>query len=222
MITILFLFIIGYIVYDLYDLYTFNINGTLQEILYLNDNTIEQITKYRNPLYFTLSTDKFTLDTIRNKLPQYEIHKLNNIIETKNRFEDITEYNDLINIKELTKELTKYLIRYDKIFSKHSLTLYDKQTLTNPVKNNHKYTIFMNLGEIMNLYLINPKHKDDIITNNNPKKWSTHISMSHGNTVIVPNSWYTFIDTSDNQCIFIKIEIDTISSYIVNHLRIYS
>ena len=87
-------------------------------------------------------------------------------------------------------------------------------------QNKHNLLLIHQIYGESKLYLLNPKHKLDILNKKNDeiKKYGHKINLTPGIVLYIPVEWYYFYET-DNESIIGEIECDNYFTVIYNNLR---
>lgn len=195
-IQLLFIIYIIFLIYNLIELKKYNKNG---HIINCDKSDINENINSLNPLYFNIKHNyKTELDL------------------EKNYFKN----NDIINDINYDSQYLKDIIDKDMLIYNESLTFYksDMSSELNICK--HNFTIVSILNGKCKLYLINPKHKNDIISkkNNEIKKWSHIIFLEKYDNILIPSNWQYFIETEKGVTIS-HLDCDNYFTIIPNFIK---
>ena len=102
----------------------------------------------------------------------------------------------------------------------YSLSLFKGSNAISLTQNKHNLLLIHQIQGVSKLYLLNPKHKQDIILkdNNEIKKWGQKINLVSGLVLYIPIEWYYFFET-DEDSIIGEIESDNYFTVLYNNLR---
>tara|TARA_Y100000022_G_C13170001_1_gene338164 strand:+ start:173 stop:793 length:621 start_codon:yes stop_codon:yes gene_type:complete len=125
--------------------------------------------------------------------------------------------NNLINEIKLNLNLEE--LNSNIIFKKYySLTInINKSEL---LTSKFEYNIINQIKGNTTFYLINPKHKKDILNKNNNeiKKYSYKIILNENDLLLIPNNWFYFFE-NDNKYILLHIDYDSYFTYFINYVK---
>lgn len=196
---------------------------------------ILDLKKYnQNGIVINCETLKETIEGIKNLNPI--IFKHENDYDLKEFILDNGENMERIVLEEkenLSIENEKSLL--NQIDTKNIYDFYEgKKT---PMINNNSISIYKNnqtgieqchdvgitfyvLHGSSKIFLLNPKHKEDIKDKENKtiKKWAHIKTLEKGDYLIIPTNWYYFFETS-GECILYKSKVNNIFTFIPNFLR---
>ena len=181
----------------------------------LNDNVLNEQLNFRIVLG-NIAVSTINKEHLLKTLPYYDMIRMKEPFENENyQLTETSEFNDILNLKNITKDLDNSLINKDKCVSQKNLSFYGYEYESLIHKNMHKRCIILNLNNDLDFFVINPKHKNEIERDDNIKKWSTTMILKKGDFIIIPSEWFYLYKTSKDS-VFAKIVIDTISSFIFN------
>ena len=106
------------------------------------------------------------------------------------------------------------------LFYNDSITSYKEKISSDVILCTHNYNILSVLFGECKVYLINPKHKNDIIgkKNNQIKKWAHIRRLEKYENICIPTNWYYFIE-SDDKVVIHHLDIDNYFTIIPNFLK---
>lgn len=193
-------FILIYIVVvisNLLEIKKYNKNGHI-----INCDNIQDISSKLdnlNPIYFKI---------IFNYNPN--IKQINDYFKEKKPLEDI--FYDYNTIKEN--------IDGNFLFYNDSITSYKTKTSSSVLLCVHNYNILSVLHGGCTVYLINPKHKNDIIGKQifEIKKWAHIKKLEKYDNISIPPNWYYFIE-SETELVIHHLDIDNYFTIIPNFLK---
>jgi hypothetical protein len=83
-----------------------------------------------------------------------------------------------------------------------------------------EYNIINQIKGNTTFYLINPKHKKDVLNKNNNeiKKYSYKIILNENDLLLIPNNWYYFFENNDKY-ILLHIDYDSYFTYFFNYVK---
>ena len=215
--TIILLYLI-LLIYSIIDIQKFNINGILKDID--NYGSIKDEIKNLNPIII-----KYTHDFYPNNLPQRVIFN-NSKIDINNLYNDSND-KIIINKSEGILDIPNPSFIYDLFNSsnfyfpiKNTSSIY-KSDISIPISQAiHNINIIGIMDGETILYLINPKHKDDILMKENHeiKKWAHKIKVKKDDILFIPTNWFYIQETKD-KCIQYHIDIDTYFTFIPLYIK---
>lgn len=142
---------------------------------------------------------------------------VNNIDSSVSIFKNKIISNNLINDIKLNLNLDK--LNSNIIFKKYySLTInINKSEL---LISKFEYNIVNQIKGNTTFYLINPKHKKDILNKNNNeiKKFSYKIILNENDLLLIPNNWFYFFENNDKY-ILLHIDYDSYFTYLFNYTK---
>jgi len=177
------------------------------------------------PIYESLK--HVTLDSILTQNPGYiakdgsKLISLDRILTTEQMF--IHNNSSMIDDFNLTKDLTTCATYFqDKIScnTDHTLSIYKGNHSVSCQKNKHNILLIHQLFNSSTVYLINPKHTEDIKhkTNQEIKKWSYKLTIQSGQIVCIPPEWFYFYETI-GESILATTTSDNYFTFLFNYLR---
>ena len=216
--TIILLYII-LLIYSIIDIQKYNVNGILQDI---NDyNKIKEEMDQLKPILI-----KYKHNFSPDNLPISVIFNDNNI-----NLNNLYNYSD--NDQIIIKKGENILETYKPSFMNE---LFNSSNLYFPINNTssiYKSNINIPLSQAIhniniigivdgetNIYLINPKHKNDILMKKNYeiKKWAHKIKVKKDDILFIPTNWF-YIQETKNKCIQYHIDIDTYFTFIPLYIK---
>ena len=201
MILYLLIIYLSILIYKIYNLKNYNENAILKNI----DNFNIQIEGY--PLYYKTEND-FNFNNFINNNIYYIIQDNNNFINLSN-FNDNNSKNIFINknyklYKDLFKEYIPKEYIQNNLINYESISIFKGETNINLRKYVNKENILYQIYGESIIYLINPKHKDNILNKNFEEimKWGQKIKMIPGSFLIIPPEWYSIQKSKDISIIY--------------------
>jgi len=217
----------------IYEIHNVNNNAILEQLQNANSEEIFEHLKERKPLlihnlgnkhekYNNLSFDKLSSDN-----PGL-------IFKDQNRYLSLKSFTEEDNIfiyknPEIYKSLNLKEL-FDNIYSpfeskihcniNYYLSLYKGLNSIQLNQNKHNLYIIHQIYGSSNLYLFNPKHKNDILNKSNDdiKKYGQKIKLTQGLVLYIPIEWYYFYQT-DKESIIGETTSDNYFTIIYNNLR---
>ena len=230
---LLILMIIILMIKHIYEIHNVNNNAILEQLQNANSEEIFEHLKERKPLlihnlgnkhekYNNLSFDKLSSDN-----PGL-------IFKDQNRYLSLKSFTEEDNIfiyknPEIYKSLNLKEL-FDNIYSpfeskihcniNYYLSLYKGLNSIQLNQNKHNLYIIHQIYGSSNLYLFNPKHKNDILNKSNDdiKKYGQKIKLTQGLVLYIPIEWYYFYQT-DKESIIGETTSDNYFTIIYNNLR---
>ena len=230
------IFLIGFILICflclkyMYDQNQNNLDAELIQLYDTNNLIIQEKVKEKSPLL--IHNDKkinMTIQSLIKSNPGYIIVQDNKYIS----FDSFEEKEKKISVYQNEKVCKELLIHphiqrisqlfTDKLNCNHNydVSLYrDYQRITLS-ENKHNLLIFKPIQSTIIFYLINPKHKNDIIQKDEStiKKWSHKIVLTENQILSIPTNWYYFYETNENDTILGKYYADTYFTFLYNSIR---
>ena len=220
----------------IYEIHNFNHNAVLQQIQSANSTEITELIKERSPLVIhNLGTksesmnEDITLQSLNAMNPGYIISDNGkNVALSSFSSEDVNQMSVYRNNK-MTKDLNVEGI-YDTIYKPfsgnlhcnvtNSMSLFKGSNAITLTINKHNLLLIHQIQGKCNLYLFNPKHREDILglENNAIKKYGQKLSVEEGLVIYIPPEWYYFYET-EGECIIGEIQCDNYFTVIYNTLR---
>ena len=219
----------------IYEIHNFNHEGIIEQLQSANNEVISEKIKERNPLlihnlgnknnlFFNLSFNKLIEDN-----PGHIICHNNKYISLKSFNKDEIQQMNIYKNKDLPLQF-QLTDAFDTIYQPFELNIHcNKNYFMSLFKGNNTIQLTQNKHNLLcihqiygesKLYLLNPKHKLDILNKNNDeiKKYGHKINLTPGIVLYIPVEWYYFYET-DNESIIGEIECDNYFTVIYNNLR---
>ena len=236
MILVLILITLGIIIgKHIYEIHNFNHEAILQQLQSATREEIFEKLKERNPLLI------HNLGTKNDRIRELTIKKLilqnpGYIINDNNRNISLSSFNDKeinqmniyknsklckdLNLENDMNEIYKPFESTIHCNKNYSLSLFKGSNAISLTQNKHNLLLIHQIQGVSKLYLLNPKHKQDIILkdNNEIKKWGQKINLVSGLVLYIPIEWYYFFET-DEDSIIGEIESDNYFTVLYNNLR---
>ena len=207
LIQFVFLIYIIFVIFNMLELRRYNINGFIIELADEGEFNLNNGRLVPMVLKNNLSTDFNTLNPFHS-------HQEGSIKIFKNRdiIKDIDSYNQFP--RSILNE--KHFLYY-----KDSITI-QRASNSEIIRCVHNYNIISILSGEATIYLINPKHKDDITgkSSKNLKKWAHKKEMKKNETIFIPVNWYYFIETKENVMVH-HTDVDNYFTLLPNTLKEY-
>jgi hypothetical protein len=233
MIVIILLILIIFICKHIYELHNINYENNIYNIQTDNKEDINEKLRYRNPIIFhNLGNQlelikKIDISYLINENPGY-------IIKDNSKLISLESFNkDKMNIYKneyMSKDLNLTIL-FDKVYEsfnskihcnkKYYLTLLKGLNGISLKKNKHNLYLIYQISGINNIYIFNPKYKDNIFNKKNDiiKKWGIKIKLTPGLVILIPTEWYYIYETESDESIIGEIESDNYFTVIYNLLR---
>lgn len=194
---ILILIYIVLIISNLLELKKYNKNGHIVECKDISEISLKL--SDLNPLYFKIEYN-YNQPITQNQ----------NYFKSKGPLKDI--FYDYNKIKETINDKL--------LFYNDSITYYDSKNSSDLILATHNYNILSVLHGECKVYLINPKHKNDIIGKQNIeiKKWAHIKKLEKYDNISIPTNWYYFIECND-KVVLHHLDIDNYFTIIPNFLK---
>jgi len=206
---------------DLKDIHKSNKVHILSELQQKNPIVVHNLL----PTYESLK--QITLASIVQKNPGYiakdgsKLISLDRFVTTDQMF--IHNNSSMIDDFHLSNDLTTCAAFFqDKIScnTNHTLSIYKGHHSVSCQKNKHNILLIHQLYNSSTVYLINPKHNEDIKNKSNLeiKKWSYKLTLQSGQIICIPPEWLYFYETT-NESILATTTSDNYFTCLFNHLR---
>jgi hypothetical protein len=210
------LIIIAFLYKKYYELQKFNIHATVQQIQNPNSVVIKDKLKENNPIIIHNLANKYEL--FQNlSFTNLNLQNQGYIINDNNKFislETFTKDNSNLHIhnnQQLIKDLNlendlKDIFKYFKpnlSYDNYNLSLLKGNYSIELSQNNKNGLLIFQIYDKSTLYLIHPKHKEDILNKNNNsiKKWAHKINLEPNLIVHIPSQWYYFYECENSSII---------------------
>ncbi len=184
------------LIYKIYNLKNYNKNAILKNIDNLNIQIKDE------PLYYKTESN-FNFNTFINKNIYYIIQDNNNFINLSNfnvdQLNNIFIYKNYKLYKDLFQEYIPKEYIKNNLINYESISILKGDSEINLRKLSNKENIIYQIYGKSILYLINPKHKDQIINKKFKEiiKWGQKIEMTPGSFLIIPSEWYYIQKSKD-------------------------
>ena len=232
---LLFIIILILIGKHIYEIHNFNYEANIEQLQSANKEEIFEKYKERKPLLIHNLGNKndlflnLSFDKLINDNPGHIIFHNNKYISLKT-FED-KEIGQMNIYKNKDLPLQFQLIDgFDNIYQPFELnihcnknyfmSLFKGKNTIQLTQNKHNLLCIHQIYGESKLYLLNPKHKLDILNKKNDeiKKYGHKINLTPGIVLYIPVEWYYFYEI-DNESIIGEIECDNYFTVIYNNLR---
>jgi len=236
---LIFLTIIIITIKHIYEIHNINTNAVLEQLQRANSEEIFEHLKERKPLlihnlanknkeYNNLSFEKLSLDN-----PGLIIHDNNRYISLKSFVDEKQIYIhknqelcESLKLKELFNTIYHPFESQIHIYKRYLLSLYKGLNTIELTKNKHNLCLINQIYGKTKLYLLNPKHKNDIYdvennkikSNDSIKKYCQKINLTQGLVLYIPIEWYYFYECEEESIIG-EILCDNYFTLIYNNLR---
>jgi len=207
----------------------YNSNAVVNTIEIPDKDKIANEIKDKNPLIINYSDNQLslTLDVMNYSKPGYIINDNETLISLdqllKSEVVTVIDNSKIIedyNIKEHCNNVINLIKSPILCDCSYKLSLYRGFNQSKLYKNYREYLFLQSLEGDYTAYLFNPKHENDIKGQeiNNTKKWAIKLVMKKGNILFIPPEWSYFYQC-DNELILVKIESDSIPTWLFNRIR---
>lgn len=203
--------ILIYIIYTIRDLHKFNLNSTIIQLQDLNTATIQTRLKERSPIVIhnaRFSNRVTTINDLVRNNPGYIVNDNNRQVMLSTIIDEgVTQFTihknqTLCHDVGLSDSLSEIGKRFQNSLSCNSintLTISKGSTITHTKQSVHDIHVLYQIEGNATLYLINPKHKDDI-SGKEPthiKKWAHTINLKPHLLVSIPPNWFYVIESKE-------------------------
>lgn len=226
---ILILCYLFFTIYSVHNMLKYNSNATVNTIEIPDKDKIKNEIKDKNPLIINYSENQLSLslDTMNTSKPGYIINDNETLISLdqllKSEVVRITDNTKLIedyDIKEHCNSVINLISSPMTCDINYNLSLYRGFNQSKLYKNYREYLLLQSLEGDYTVFLFNPKHENDVKGQeiNNTKKWAIKLDMKKDNILFIPPEWSYFYQ-SDNELILVKVESDSIPTWLFNRIR---
>jgi hypothetical protein len=216
-----------------YEIHNVNTSAILEQLQSANSEEITEHLKERKPLLIHNLVNKYekfnnlSFQKLSDDNPGLIIHDENRYLALKSFSEENNMYlyrnKDLyesLHLKELFDTLYEPFSSQLHTYKRYLLSFYKGLNSIQLTKNKHNLCLISQIYGKSNVYLFNPKHKNDIIlpTNDSIKKYGQKINLTQGLLLYIPVEWYYFYEV-ENESIIGEIISDNYFTVIYNNLR---
>jgi len=217
----------------IYEIHNINTSAILEQLQSANSEEIAENLKERKPLLIHNLVNKYekfnnlSFQKLSDDNPGLIIHDENRYLALKSFSEENNMYlyrnKDLyesLHLKELFDTLYEPFSSQLHTYKRYLLSFYKGLNSIQLTKNKHNLCLISQIYGKSNVYLFNPKHKNDIIlpTNDSIKKYGQKINLTQGLLLYIPVEWYYFYEV-ENESIIGEIISDNYFTVIYNNLR---
>ena len=235
MFLILTLLLIGIIVTKyIHDLHKFNYNGHIQQLQSLNSVVVQESLKQNEPLVIhnvRIPTEDLTHETLVSKNPGYIVQDqkkqvLLSTLADKDVDHMVFYKNQTLaqdtNIAQELDQMTKPFDTKLSCGKTCSLSVLKGNAIIQLSQNTHDTLVLYQIQGHCTLYLINPKHAEDILGPTKPaphlKKWAHKVNVEPHLLISIPPNWFYFYESKEPMIQGV-IESDTYPTWLYNRLR---
>ena len=219
---LIFLYFIIIFVKNIIDMKKYNEESQLVELKNLN---IDNDKKIMDPLLINYKFDKdINIDKFIDENPLYSYCNNDLCIRLSDFYllDNINIYDNQKLIHDLNLNITCKTIfdKFQNIYSfntKYTCSLFKGSNNTMLEKNKNNINILGCINGKCNIYLYNPKHKDNL-NEKNIKKYAIKVDIEKGKLLYIPSEWYYNITTIEDCCL-IHIKSDTYFTSLYNEYR---
>ena len=224
----IFLFIIAYIIKNIYDLLDYNKDASLIKMDIVNKERIKIECIQKNPILLTYPIEYTTsLKELNNQSPGYVINDNKKLISL-----DLLMNSDTILIHKIPSIISDFNLdsSCDSIYNLfrqeldvnrlNYVSIYKGYTHINLSKNINTTLLFKSLNGSFTFHIFNPKHENEIKgePSSNIKKWGIKIILTPDKVLYIPPEW-SYIYESKDENILLQIENDTYPTILYNYIR---
>ena len=217
-----------------YDLFQFNLNAKIDHIQNPNPHIIQDKIKEKSPIiihnisnedkmfenftfekliidnpgYIINHNNKFiSLDTFNDKKSQLAIHMNQNLVQ---------DFNIKKSLNDIFTTFNNAMVCNQQCY----LSLYKGNNTITVTQNKNYGLILIQIYNNSTLYLIHPKHKNDITNKDNQeiKKWAYKINLKPNIVVHIPSQWFYFYESNESS-ILSTITYDTLFTFPFNSIN---
>jgi len=233
MFLILTLLLIGIIVTKyIHDLHKFNYNGRIQQLQSLNSVVVQESLKQKEPLVIhnvRIPTEDLTHETLVSRNPGYIVQDqkkqvLLSTLTDKDVSHMVFYKNEpLAEDTGIARELDQMTKPFDTKLScgkTCSLSVLKGPAIIQLSQNTHDTLVLYQVHGHCTLYLINPKHAEDIQgkPTDQLQKWAHKVNVEPHLLISVPPNWFYFYESKGPMTQGV-IESDTYPTWVYNRLR---
>jgi hypothetical protein len=223
--------VIIYIIYSIRELHKFNLNATIIQLQDLNSATIQTRLKERSPIIVhnaRFSKTSSIRDIVQNN-PGYIVKdESKRVILSTILDDEVTQFSvqrnkslcQDIGFGDAISEVGKGFRHSLSCNVRNSLTISKGPTITRIKESVHDIHLLYQIEGNATLYLINPKHKEDI-SGKEPsriKKWAYKINLKPHLLVSIPPNWL-YVTESTEPILQGFHEADTYPTFLYNVFR---
>jgi hypothetical protein len=226
----------------IYEIHNVNTSAILEQLPNANSEEITEHLKERKPLLIHNLVNKYekfnnlSFQKLSDDNPGLIIHDENRYLALKSFSEENNMYlyrnKDLyesLHLKELFDTLYEPFSSQLHTYKRYLLSFYKGLNSIQLTKNKHNLCLISQIYGKSNVYLFNPKHKNDIISpngtngmsvksNDSIKKYGQKINLTQGLLLYIPVEWYYFYEV-EQESIIGEILSDNYFTFIYNNLR---
>ena len=217
----------------IYEIHDINTNAVLEQLQSANSNEISENIKEKKPLLIHNLVNKYekynnlSFRKISQDNPGLIIHDNNKFVTLKSFVNEKNIYihrnkylYQSLNLIELFNNIYNPFQSQLHINKQYLLSFYKGLNSTQLTKNKHNLCLISQIYGQSNVYLFNPKHKNDIInkSNVNIKKYGQKLNLTQGLLLYIPVEWYYFYECK-GESIIGEIISDNYFTVIYNNLR---
>lgn len=212
------------------DLHKFNLNASVRQLQDLNKVVVKQHLSDREPLVIhNVPPVEATIESIVSENPGYILKDADKVLLLSSFSDASVPQMTTYKNSELCKHihLSESLLGLGTHFEgslacnrKTYVSLMKGANITERSVNTHDILLIHQIQGHASLYIVNPKHKDDIKEkpSSQIKKWSHKINLEPNLLVSIPPNWHYFTESSEDivQGVY---ESDTYPTWLYNSLR---
>ena len=224
----------------IYEIHNVNTSAILEQLQSANSEEIAEHLKERKPLLIHNLVNKYekfnnlSFQKLSDDNPGLIIHDENRYLALKSFSEENNMYlyrnKDLyesLHLKELFDTLYEPFSSQLHTYKRYLLSFYKGLNSIQLTKNKHNLCLISQIYGKSNVYLFNPKHKNDIIlptndmsakSNDSIKKYGQKINLTQGLLLYIHVEWYYFYEV-EQESIIGEIVSDNYFTVIYNNLR---
>jgi hypothetical protein len=207
----------------------YNSNAIVKTIQIPNKDKINDELQHKHPLLIIYPQNQlgYTLSTMNSMTPGYIIQDGETLLsldklcnsESMCLFDNekiIQDYN-LTDHCDKLYNLVKSQLSCDNTYK---LSLLKGTNQSKLYKNYREHLMIQSIDNSFDLYLFNPKHESDIkgLELKSIKKWGIKLEVAKDTVVYIPTEWSYFYE-SNEELVLLKIECDSIPTWLFNRIR---
>ena len=220
-----------YMIHCVHSMIQYNSNASIKSIQVPNKDKIQEELKSKNPLVITYPNNNLylTIQNMNSLIPGYIIKDGETLISLEQLINSDTiqiidnkKLVDDYKLKDHCDTIYNLVKNYISCDSSYQLSLYRGLHQSQLYRNYRENLLLQSLHGSFNLYLFNPKHETEIkgLDLNAIKKWGIKLNVDRDTVVYIPTEWSYFYEVdNDEELILLKIECDSIPTWLFNRIR---
>ncbi len=218
-----------YMIYRVHSMVQYDSKATVKTIQIPDKDKIMTELSTKQPLLIIYPENKLDMNiqNLCKKVPGYIIKEGDTLISldqlTLSPTFEVIDNEQIIDDYELndySNEIFGLIKEVSSCDNSYKLTLYKGDHQSPLYKNYRERLLLQPLDKPYVLYLFNPKHETEIkgLELNQIKKWGIKLEIAKDTIVSIPTEWSYFYESND-ELILLKVESDTLSTWLFNRIR---